>query len=156
MEKRSIYLDDQRIPLEHPENKEWVVVTNYEDFCLKVTEIGIENIDIVSFDHDLDRSATLHFLDEVRLTYSIDYRKIKEKTGMHAAMWICNLSAETCQPLPLCFSHSANPIGAANIIGYINLFLKNRKLPQNCIRVKWAFEKRPGLVNDNKMDQNLK
>ena len=32
--------------------------------------------------------------------------------------------------------HSANPIGSANIMGYINNFLMNEGKSQDCIRVK--------------------
>ena len=40
----SIYLDDYRTPIEHPEGAEWLVVRNYDQFVDKVTEIGLENI----------------------------------------------------------------------------------------------------------------
>jgi hypothetical protein len=36
---------------------------------------------------------------------------------------------------PLVVVHSANPIGSANIMGYINNFLMNENKPQTCIRV---------------------
>jgi hypothetical protein len=32
--------------------------------------------------------------------------------------------------------HSANPIGAANIMGYINNFLMNEGQEQTCVRVR--------------------
>jgi hypothetical protein len=38
--------------------------------------------------------------------------------------------------LPLILIHSANPIGSANIMGYINNYPKNKRLPQNCTRHK--------------------
>jgi hypothetical protein len=38
-------------------------------------------------------------------------------------------------PLPTIYVHSANPIGAANIIGYVNNYLKNCKLPEVCVKV---------------------
>ena len=37
---------------------------------------------------------------------------------------------------PLVYVHSHNPIGAHNICGLINNFLKNEKQPQNCVRVQ--------------------
>jgi hypothetical protein len=33
------------------------------------------------------------------------------------------------------YVHSANPIGSANMMGYINNYLMNCHLPQTCIRV---------------------
>jgi hypothetical protein len=39
-------------------------------------------------------------------------------------------------PLPQIYVHSANPIGSANMMGYINNYLMNCRLPQSCIRVK--------------------
>ncbi len=37
---------------------------------------------------------------------------------------------------PQITTHSANPIGSANIMGYINNFLMNEGQPQNCVRVQ--------------------
>ena len=34
------------------------------------------------------------------------------------------------------YVHSANPIGSANMMGYINNYFKNCKTPQTCIRVE--------------------
>jgi hypothetical protein len=39
---------------------------------------------------------------------------------------------------PNVYTHSANPIGSANIMGYINNFLMNENQEQNCVRVKIA------------------
>jgi len=44
-------------------------------------------------------------------------------------------SMNTKIPLPTIYVHSANPIGAANIIGYVNNYLKNCKLPEVCVKV---------------------
>jgi hypothetical protein len=38
-------------------------------------------------------------------------------------------------PLPVIYVHSANPIGAANIMGYINNYFRNCKLPEVCMKV---------------------
>jgi hypothetical protein len=37
---------------------------------------------------------------------------------------------------PKVFTHSANPIGSANIMGYVNNFYRNERQPQSCIRVQ--------------------
>ena len=36
---------------------------------------------------------------------------------------------------PQVYTHSANPIGSANIMGYINNFWMNESQPQSCVRV---------------------
>lgn len=138
----SIYLDDQRIPTEHPNNGKWEVARNYEEFVSKVTSAGLENIDIISFDHDLDSSATSHFFKHVMSEYKIEYSQIKERTGLHAAIWLIDHASELDLALPQCYSHSANPIGASNIIGVINLYNYTRKKPQSCIRARWAHIKK--------------
>ena len=38
-------------------------------------------------------------------------------------------------PLPTIYVHSANPIGSANIIGYVNNYFRNSKLPEVCTKV---------------------
>jgi len=37
---------------------------------------------------------------------------------------------------PTVYVHSANPIGSANMMGYINNFLMNEGAPQTCVRVR--------------------
>ena len=43
--KKRIYLDDVRTPIL---KDEWVIVRNYEEFVDKITEIGLENIELIS------------------------------------------------------------------------------------------------------------
>ena len=137
----SIYLDDQRTPIEHPNNGKWTVVRNHADFCFEVERIGMDNIDIISFDHDLDPSATTHFFNHTIKEYQIDYSQIEEKTGYHSAMWLIEYARSLDMNLPQCYVHSANPIGAANIMGPINLYNYLRRIPQSCIRVRWKHYK---------------
>jgi hypothetical protein len=136
MEKIWIYLDDVRTPISNGQDKIWTIVRNYDEFVLKVTEVGLENIEVISLDHDLGDSAMAEFYRNVSPNYTLDYSNIKEKTGYDCAKWIVNQSIETNKPLPQIYTHSANPIGSANIMGYINNYLmKSRKL-QSCIRVQ--------------------
>ena len=44
-----IYLDDERTPIYGG----WIVVRNYDEFVKKINELGLNNIDVISFDHDL-------------------------------------------------------------------------------------------------------
>jgi len=136
MEKIWIYLDDVRTPVASNLDKMWTVVRSYDEFVAKVSEIGLDNIEVISLDHDLGDSAMTEFYANVSPNYTLDYDNIKEKTGLDCAKWLVNQSIETKILLPQVYTHSANPIGSANIIGYINNFLMRSKKPQTCIRVQ--------------------
>jgi hypothetical protein len=137
-----IYLDDVRTPVD----TDWVVVRNYDEFVQKVSEIGLGGIETISLDHDLGPSAMKEYFENVHPNYTLDYRNIAEKTGYECAKWLVSYFYETnpTQPLlirgtpiefPTVYTHSANPIGSANIMGYINNFLMNEGRPQTCVRV---------------------
>lgn len=130
--KKRIYLDDYRIPVD----PEWILVKDYDSFVEKVSEIGLENIEVISLDHDLGDSAMRQYFDNVVPNAQIDYNQITEKTGYDVAKWLVYESIKTRIPLPQIYTHSANPVGAANIMGYINNYLKNCRLPQTCVRVQ--------------------
>ena len=132
MRKYNIYLDDLRTPIDD----NWIICRNYDEFVDKVKEIGIENIDTISLDHDLGETAIREYFKNVTTNYILDYDNIHEKTGYDCAKWLVEQSINTGIHLPLILTHSANPIGSANIMGYINNFLKNQRLPQTCIRTK--------------------
>lgn len=132
MKKTWIYLDDVRTPTDEV----WNVVRDYEEFVGTVTLIGLENIETISLDHDLGDSAMSEYFNNVQPNFIIDYNNIKEKTGYDCCKWLVNRSIETGIPLPRVVVHSANPIGAGNMTGYINNYLKNCKLPQTCVRVQ--------------------
>lgn len=132
MEKVRVYLDDIRTPIEN----DWIVCRDYNEFVNKVSEIGLENIYMMSLDHDLGETAIREYFKNVSKNYILDYNNIHEKTGYDCAKWLVDQSIEKDIDLPLVLVHSANPIGSANIMGYINNYLKNKKLPQNCIRTK--------------------
>jgi hypothetical protein len=133
----SIYLDDTRTPLEHPLGKEWVTVRDYDEFVDLVTKTGLSNVELISLDHDLGKSAIDHFFGYTRENYEILYDWISERTGMCVAKWLVNHARENGLDLPQCYVHSANPIGSGNLMGYINMYLKERRKPQTCIRAKW-------------------
>lgn len=132
MEKLRVYLDDVRTPIE----EDWIVCRDYNDFVNKVSEIGLENIYMISLDHDLGETAIREYFKNVKTNYILDYANIHEKTGYDCAKWLVDESMEKEVDLPLIMVHSANPIGSSNIMGYINNYLKNRRLPQNCTRHK--------------------
>lgn len=123
-----IYLDDCRTPAE----KDWIIVRTFQRFVEKIKEIGLQNIELISLDHDLDDSALKELINS---NGTINYNKIKEKTGLDAAKFLVDLSMDTDISLPQIYVHSFNPIGSENIISYINNYLKNCNLPQTCTRV---------------------
>lgn len=132
MEKKRIYLDDVRTPVE--ENK-WIVVRSYEEFVDKVNEIGLENIDIISLDHDLGDTAMDEWHRNVYHNYELNYDNIEEKTGYDVAKWLVNEWMDG-KPVVDVVVHSANAIGSGNIMGYINNYRHINRLPQNCVRVQ--------------------
>jgi hypothetical protein len=142
-----IYLDDIRTPTD----PSWVVVRNFDEFVAKVSEFGLESISEISLDHDLGDSAKSEYFQNTRLSSSINYENISEKTGYDAAKWLIDhwhsanrtdedaireMRIKKSIGFPLVYTHSANPVGSANIMGYINNFLKNYRMPQNCVRVR--------------------
>ena len=124
-----IYLDDIRTPTDEG----WIVVRSYEEFVAKITEIGLENIAFISLDHDLGDSAMQEWHTNVYTNYTLDYNNITEKTGMDCTKWLVE---QWMNGAPVCkvMVHSANAIGSANMMGYINNYRHISRLPQDCIR----------------------
>ena len=131
MEKYRIYLDDVRTPIQG----DWVVVRNYDEFVKKVEEIGLDNIELISLDHDLGDSAMNEWHKNVYYNYELNYDNITEKTGMDCTKWLVEqwLDGKTVVEVVI---HSANAIGSANMMGYINNYRHINRLPQNCVRVQ--------------------
>ncbi len=132
MENKKIYLDDVRIPTD----KSWILVKDYDEFVDKVNEIGLENIELISLDHDLGDTAMDEWHRNVYHNYALDYNNITEKTGMDCTKWLVEQWMDG-KPVVDVVVHSANAIGAANIMGYINNYRHINRLPQNCVRVQW-------------------
>lgn len=127
-----LYLDDVRTP----KDSGWEVVTSYDEFVKHIQLNGLDAYEVISLDHDLGLTAMDEYFNNVRDNYKIDYSNITEKTGLDCAKWLVNESMTSKIQLPQIYTHSANPIGSANIMGYINNYLMNCKLPQTCVRVK--------------------
>jgi len=127
-----LYLDDVRTPTDD----RWQVVRNHEEFVAHIRMRGLENYEVISLDHDLGDTAMQEYYNNVRDNYTIDYKNITEKTGMDCAKRLVAESTTKKIPLPQIYIHSANPIGSANMMGYINNYFMNSKLPQTCIRAK--------------------
>lgn len=131
MEKKKIYLDDVRSPID----KSWLVARNYDSFVELVNKVGLENIEVISLDHDLGDTAMREWHNNVYKNYELNYDNIKEMTGYDAAKWLVSQWMEG-KPVVDVYTHSANAIGSANIMGYINNYRHINRLPQNCVRVQ--------------------
>ena len=131
-EKMRLYLDDVRTP----KDADWEVVRSYDEFTAHIRLHGLENYDLMSLDHDLGDTAMTEYYNNVHPNYTLDYNNITEKTGLDCAKFLVAESMTKGIPLPAIYVHSANPIGSANIMGYINNYFMNCRLPQACIRVK--------------------
>ena len=131
MEKIRIYLDDVRTPVD---KENWVIVRSYDEFVQKINEVGLKNIELISLDHDLGDSAMKEWLHGVVKNYEINYDNITEKTGMDCTKWLVNKWLDG-EPVVDVVVHSANAVGSANMMGYINNYRHLNRLPQNCVRV---------------------
>jgi hypothetical protein len=128
--KERIYLDDVRTPID----KDWIIARNYDEFVKIVKTYGLENIKTISLDHDLGDTAMKEWHKNVYHNYTLNYDNITEKTGYDCAKWLVEQWMNG-EPVVDVYTHSANAIGAANIMGYINNYRHINKLPQNCVRV---------------------
>jgi len=156
-----IYLDDIRIP----DDKDWILVTNYDEFVNKVLELGLKNIEIISLDHDLGDSAMAEYFRNSKPNGFINYDNITEKTGFDCAKWLVNhfldafptISHPTMDDLfipdpnadvyfPQIYTHSANTVGSVNITSFINNFLKSQNKTPTCLRVRIPHTNRDGIV----------
>ena len=136
MSKIRIYLDDVRTPLPNPTTHdvpEWTVVRSYDEFVDKINEVGLENIDLISLDHDLGDTAMKEWHTNVYHNYKLDYDNITEKTGMDCTKWLVEQWMEG-KPVCRVMVHSANAIGSANMMGYINNYKHINRMEQDCQR----------------------
>ena len=131
-EKIRLYLDDVRTP----KDADWKVVRSYDELVAHIKMNGLENYEVISLDHDLGDTAMNEYYNNVHPNYTLDYNNITEKTGLDCAKFLVAESMNTKIPLPQIYVHSANPIGSANIMGYVNNYFMNCRLPQTCVRVE--------------------
>ena len=114
-----IYLDDKKkeegrdpsitYPKDSPDF--WYRAYNYAEFCDLIKSKGVDDIDFISFDHDLAD------FDEDG----------NEKTGMDCAKFLANYCMDHgWVDIPLYNVHSDNPVGAQNITSYLESYKKVR------------------------------
>ena len=126
-----LYLDDIRVPTEG----DWQVVRSYDEFVAHINLKGLENYELISLDHDLGDTAMAEWHKNVYHNYTLNYDNILEKTGMDCVKWLINQWLDG-QPVVDVVVHSANAVGSANMMGYINNYRHINRLPQNCVRVQ--------------------
>lgn len=102
-----LFIDDIRDPLKvYPGETDWVVCRDYDEAVAAVNRRGWPVT--VSFDHDLGEST--------------------DKTGYDFAKWLVERDINQGD-MPANFAyavHSANPVGAANIRGLLDNYLRFR------------------------------
>ena len=125
---KKLFLDDIRNPKDCanglvPTNlnkfyweNDWFIVRTHNEFVDWITKNGLP--DFISFDHDL---ADVH--------YTMDFSKYitnqgTEKTGYDSAKWLGDYCMDKKVKLPNFIVHSQNPVGKANINGYLTNLLK--------------------------------
>lgn len=140
-----IYLDDVRIPSEEG----WTIVRNYDEFVAKISLYGLKNVELISLDHDLDKSAMQEWVFNTYKNYQINYDNIRQKTGLDCAKWLIQ-QWERGEPVVKVVVHSANAIGSGNILGIINHYKHIQHLPQDCVRVQIDH------TIDKELEKNLK
>lgn len=129
-----LYLDDVRNPTEG----DWQVVRNYDEFVAHIKMNGLGSYEVISLDHDLGEGAMVEYYTNVKPNYELNYERIPEKTGMDCVRFLVAEAMGLKIPLPTIYVHSANPIGSANMMGYINNYFRNHKLPELCVKVNIA------------------
>lgn len=136
----TLYLDDVRTPTETlPNAHPWVVVRNYDEFVDFITKNGIP--DLISFDHDLAKEHTDDYFAQFyeQGFQNPKYEEYTERTGLDCAKFLCEYSERMNTPIQKCAVHSHNPVGASNILSYINGFKKHMGWPQDAFQMKFPF-----------------
>ena len=121
--KVNIFLDDIRIP----KSNDWLIAKNYFQFVeiFNAPDFSLDDVGVISLDYDLGEI-------------------VDEKTGYDVAKWLVELSIDSKKDLPFIQVHSANTVGANNIIQYINGYLDDQKKVKTC--VKAIVELKRGVV----------
>ncbi len=102
MEKMyKVYLDDVRTPIEN----DWEVARNYDQFVEIIQRVGLDNIEVISLDHDLDDSAIAEYYANAKPNNMLNYDNILEKTGMDCCKFLVEESMNTNISLPQVYIH---------------------------------------------------
>lgn len=121
----NLFLDDERLPknviwIDLP-LVPWEIARNYKQFCQLINSRGLPVN--VSFDHDL---ADEHYKD-LGQSGSIGYEKFTEKTGYDCVKFMIEYCMNHNKPVPNCFYHTMNQVGAGNMYTYIESYKRSLK-----------------------------
>jgi len=127
-----IYLDDTRIP----KDDSYVLVKDFHEFTDLVQRVPFGKIQTIQFDHDLGEAAIDEYYTNVKVNFGFDYNKVlPELTGFHCAKWLVQHHMGNNFPsFPDVYTHSSNPVGAANIQGYFNAYFKAKNIDKKCVQ----------------------
>ena len=104
VENPRLYIDDLR----DPKTSGWVIIRSYPEAIHWMRENGCP--EYISFDHDLGSTSDLSGYDIAKWMVKVDLD--------HHGKWI---------PKSFDFNvHSANPVGAANITGWLESYLRSK------------------------------
>jgi len=129
--KKLLWLDDLRNPFLNIENRlpdgDWfdiVWVRSYKEFSYWLTHNKLPHA--ISFDHDLhpEHYTSEYFWNDYEASKKFqEWRSpsYKEKTGEDCAKLLKNYCDISHLNLPMCYVHSANPVGADKIKLILNL-----------------------------------
>lgn len=110
-----LYIDDLR----NPPDRSWVVVRSVDAAKEYIQTYGYPHF--ISFDHDLGMKGKI-------LPNGLWVgEETEQPDGYDFAKWLCAMDMDEPWMSRLKFSyqvHSANPIGSANIIGYLNNYFE--------------------------------
>jgi len=96
---------------------EWVIVRNYDEFVKTILRDSMPKI--ISFDHDLSKTAYDEFFRSKEKMEDINYNNIVEKTGFDCAKWVANYCIDKNINLPDYYIHTLNDQGALNIFSIL-------------------------------------
>jgi len=144
--KKSLYLDDKRVPIKTiPKYEDWVVVKNYNEFEEYILNNCIP--DYISFAHDLHNEHVQDFVNyQAQGIMAINYGDFKEKTGLDCLKWLCehiqnnHEKGDKSLKLNLVGVHSHNPMGAQNILHMANSFKEHMGWTADAFIAKPEFD----------------
>jgi len=118
----NIYLDDLRIPSQSFNYTrdtrynilDWEIVRTYEEFKDLINKTPIDDIDVISFDHDI---ADYHYNHKDMVDY--------ERTGYDCLKWLCAYCLKNNKKLPTMLFHTNNSVGKENMRIYLKNFKKH-------------------------------
>src|SRR5215217_9337664 len=102
-----IFLDDERFPAA---GDDMTIVRSYYGFCLLIKHLNLasepQKIEFISFDHDLGPNMSGLDCAKFLVSYDMDHNILTKGFTFYV--------------------HSQNPVGKANIEGYLNNYLDTK------------------------------